>query len=61
MTMLHTGRRAAVALGCALLAAPAAFAETNSGDTAWVLTAIGMARDVVGNLRTAHRHSTTTA
>lgn len=39
MTILQTGRRAAVALACALAAAPAAFAETNSGDTAWVLTA----------------------
>ena len=42
MTILHTGRRAAVALACALAAAPAAFAETNSGDTAWVLTATAL-------------------
>ena len=46
MTILQTGRRAAVALGCALaavtLAAPAAFAETNTGDTAWVLTATAL-------------------
>jgi len=46
MIILHTGRRAAVALACALtatlIAAPAAFAETNSGDTAWVLTATAL-------------------
>jgi ammonium transporter, Amt family len=42
MTSLKTGRRAAVALLCALLAAPAAFAETNSGDTAWILTATAL-------------------
>ncbi|RYD95405.1 MAG: ammonium transporter [Sphingomonadales bacterium] len=42
MTILHTGRRAAVALACALIAAPAAFAETSSGDTAWVLTATAL-------------------
>ena len=42
MTILQTGRRAAVALACALLAAPAAFAETNTGDTAWVLTATAL-------------------
>jgi Amt family ammonium transporter len=42
MTMLQTGRRAAVALTCALIAAPAAFAETSSGDTAWVLTATAL-------------------
>lgn len=42
MTILQTGRRAAVALACALAAAPAAFAETNSGDTAWVLTATAL-------------------
>jgi Amt family ammonium transporter len=42
MTSLKTGRRAAVALLCVLLAAPAAFAETNSGDTAWILTATAL-------------------
>jgi Amt family ammonium transporter len=42
MTILQTGRRAAVAVLCALAAAPAAFAETNSGDTAWVLTATAL-------------------
>src|SRR5690349_18106797 len=42
MTILRNGRRAAVALAFALLATPAAFAETNSGDTAWVLTATGL-------------------
>jgi Amt family ammonium transporter len=42
MTILRTGRRAAVAVLCALAAAPAAFAETNSGDTAWVLTATAL-------------------
>ncbi len=42
MTILQTGRRAAVALACVLAAAPAAFAETNSGDTAWVLTATAL-------------------
>ncbi len=42
MTILQVGRRAAVALACALVAAPAAFAETNSGDTAWVLTATAL-------------------
>ncbi|HEX5008268.1 MAG TPA: ammonium transporter [Hyphomonadaceae bacterium] len=42
MTILQTGRRAAAAVLCALAAAPAAFAETNSGDTAWVLTATAL-------------------
>jgi Amt family ammonium transporter len=42
MTILKTGRRTAVAVLCALAAAPAAFAETNSGDTAWVLTATAL-------------------
>ena len=42
MTILNIGRRAAVAIVCALAAAPAAFAETNSGDTAWVLTATAL-------------------
>jgi Amt family ammonium transporter len=42
MTILKTGRRAAAALLCALIIAPAAFAETNSGDTAWVLTATAL-------------------
>ncbi len=42
MTILQTGRRAAAALACALAAAPAAFADTNSGDTAWVLTATAL-------------------
>ena len=42
MTILKTGRRAAAALLCALAIAPAAFAETNSGDTAWVLTATAL-------------------
>lgn len=42
MTILKTGRRVAVAVACALAAAPAAFAETNSGDTAWVLTATAL-------------------
>ena len=42
MTILKTGHRAALAGICVLLAAPAAFAETNSGDTAWVLTATAL-------------------
>jgi ammonium transporter, Amt family len=42
MTILKRGRHAAVALLCALAAAPAAFADTNSGDTAWVLTATAL-------------------
>ncbi len=42
MTILKIGRRAAAALLCALTIAPAAFAETNSGDTAWVLTATAL-------------------
>ena len=42
MTILKTGRRAAAALVCALAAAPAAFAETSTGDTAWVLTATAL-------------------
>jgi Amt family ammonium transporter len=42
MTILSIGRRAAVALACTLAAAPAAFADTNSGDTAWVLTATAL-------------------
>jgi Amt family ammonium transporter len=42
MTILKTGRRAAVALLCVLAAAPTAFAETNSGDTAWILTATAL-------------------
>jgi ammonium transporter, Amt family len=42
MITLKTGRRAAVAVLCALAAAPAAFAETNSGDTAWILTATAL-------------------
>ncbi len=42
MITLKTGRRAAAAFLCALVAAPAAFAETNSGDTAWVLTATAL-------------------
>jgi Amt family ammonium transporter len=42
MTILKTGRRAAAALLCALVITPAAFGETNSGDTAWVLTATAL-------------------
>ena len=42
MTLLKYGRRAAVGVACALFAAPAAFAETNSGDTAWMLTATAL-------------------
>ncbi|HVY88109.1 MAG TPA: ammonium transporter [Hyphomonadaceae bacterium] len=42
MTLLKSGRRAAVAMLCTVLAAPAAFADTNSGDTAWVLTATAL-------------------
>jgi ammonium transporter, Amt family len=42
MITLKTGRRAAAAVLCALAAAPAAFAETNSGDTAWILTATAL-------------------
>ncbi|MDP3736806.1 MAG: ammonium transporter [Hyphomonadaceae bacterium] len=42
MTILNCGRRVAVALLFALAAAPAAFADTNSGDTAWVLTATAL-------------------
>ncbi len=42
MTILKTGRAAAAGLAIALLGAPAAFAETNSGDTAWVLTATAL-------------------
>ncbi len=42
MTILQVGRRAAVGAAFALLAAPAAFAETNTGDTAWVLTATAL-------------------
>jgi ammonium transporter, Amt family len=42
MTILKTGRRTAAAMLCALAVAPAAFAETNSGDTAWVLTATAL-------------------
>ena len=40
MTILKAGRAAAAGLAIALLTAPAAFAEANSGDTAWVLTAL---------------------
>jgi Amt family ammonium transporter len=42
MTILKNGRRAAAVMLCALAAAPAAFAETNSGDTAWVLSATAL-------------------
>jgi Amt family ammonium transporter len=42
MTILKTGRRAAAVMLCAFALAPAAFAETNSGDTAWVLTATAL-------------------
>ena len=42
MTILKIGRNAVVAAICALIAAPAAFAETNTGDTAWVLTATAL-------------------
>ena len=42
MTILRPGRVAAAGLAVALLGAPAAFAETNSGDTAWVLTATAL-------------------
>jgi Amt family ammonium transporter len=42
MTILQTGRRAAVALLSCCAAAPAALAETNSGDTAWILTATAL-------------------
>jgi ammonium transporter, Amt family len=42
MTILKNGRRAAAVMLCALAAAPNAFAETNSGDTAWVLTATAL-------------------
>jgi Amt family ammonium transporter len=42
MTILRSGRAAAVGLAVALLGAPAAFAETNSGDTAWILTATAL-------------------
>ncbi|MEQ1608091.1 MAG: ammonium transporter [Hyphomonadaceae bacterium] len=42
MTILKAGRRAALAAVCVLLVAPTAFAETNSGDTAWVLTATAL-------------------
>jgi Amt family ammonium transporter len=42
MTILKHGRRAALAVLCAIALAPAAFAETNSGDTAWVLTATAL-------------------
>ena len=42
MTILRSGRAAAVGLAIALLGAPAAFAETNSGDTAWILTATAL-------------------
>jgi len=42
MTILKNGRRAAAAMLCAIAMTPAAFAETNSGDTAWVLTATAL-------------------
>jgi Amt family ammonium transporter len=42
MTILKAGRAAAAGLAIAFLTAPAAFAETNSGDTAWVLTATAL-------------------
>ncbi len=42
MTLLKIGRRMAAAVLCALAIAPAAFAETNSGDTAWILTATAL-------------------
>lgn len=42
MTILQIGRRAAVVAACALAIAPAAFAETSPGDTAWVLTATAL-------------------
>ncbi len=42
MTLLKIGRCAAAAMMYALAAAPAAFAETNSGDTAWILTATAL-------------------
>src|SRR5215510_11185837 len=42
MTILQTGRRAAVAILLCCAAAPAALAETNSGDTAWILTATAL-------------------
>ena len=42
MTILKVGRAAVAGLAIALLTAPAAFAETNTGDTAWVLTATAL-------------------
>ena len=42
MTILRSGRAAVVSLAVVLLGAPAAFAETNSGDTAWILTATAL-------------------
>ena len=42
MTILKAGRAAVAGLAIALLTAPAAFAETNTGDTAWVLTATAL-------------------
>lgn len=42
MSLLRIGRAAGAGLAIALLTAPAAFAETNSGDTAWILTATAL-------------------
>ncbi|MEZ6030246.1 MAG: ammonium transporter [Hyphomonadaceae bacterium] len=42
MTILRAGRFAAVGTTLALACAPAAFAETNTGDTAWMLTATAL-------------------
>lgn len=42
MTILRAGRAAAVGTTLALACAPAAFAETNTGDTAWMLTATAL-------------------
>jgi Amt family ammonium transporter len=42
MTILRAGRVAAAGLSFAMLAAPPALAETNSGDTAWILTATAL-------------------
>ena len=42
MTILKIGRRSALGAALALLAAPSAFADTNSGDTAWIMTATAL-------------------
>src|ERR1700741_2206072 len=42
MTILTTRRRADAVAVCALLPAPAGFAKTNSGATAWMLTATAL-------------------